>query len=467
MTKTMPHSLEAEMALLGSVLFDNEAYAQIEVGLEPRHFFEPLHSRVWDYIRTSLDKGQRVEPIAMGEHFVKDPAYEGMGGLRYFAELIDRAPPSSSANRQAQTIMETALRRGLVEVANIIHELAPDGSVDAHEAASIAEDQIKQVAAGFAPSLANVSNSREAGDTFVAKLEEEKRSGKSRGWMTGLRCVDYRMRGLHPGHLIVIGGRPSMGKTALARCIMYGAAERNPGTQFAFECVEMDRDEMSSRSLSFLSARHAGESIAYQDMDGAAMSAEQIQRLADLNWRLPENFILEDASILTVGHVRERVRQLKRQGPLGAICIDYLQIMQKPPSNGRNDAAVLGDITMALKNMAGQERVAVVLLSQLSRNIESRDDKRPTLSDLRESGAIEQDANAVLFPYRPAYYLERSEPEDTESPEHTTWAEDVERVRYKMMVGCAKWRGGKIGTDEQYYDPAYDWVRDTDWVRED
>lgn len=462
----LPTALEAEHNLLGSVLYDNDLYARIETVVAPNHFSEPFHKRLWAYMRERLDKGELVTMNGLAEQFRLDPAFHQMGGPPYFGELMEKSW-GLNASEDAKLVVATSLRRELASAADTIREFAVDPEADAHQAAGVAEDMIRDVAKGYAPDETNVSDARTAAEDFSAKLDEQKRSGKARGFMTGLRCTDYRMRGLQPGNLIVIGGRPGMGKTALARCIMMGAAEKNPETQFAFMCVEMNRDEMSARSLSFLSARHHGRSISYDRMDGTVMDEEELERVRELTWRVPQNFILDDTTMLSVDYVRERVRALKRKGPLAAVAIDYLQIMQRPKSNGRNEASVLGEMTAGLKNLAGNEDIAVILLSQLNRSVEGRDDKRPTLADLRESGTIEQDANAVMFPYREAYYLARDEPEESDEDKRLEWQDRMDKVRNKLMVNTMKWRGGQPGTDEQFYDPAHDWVRDTDWKRED
>ena len=197
-------------------------------------------------------------------------------------------------------------------------------------------------------------------------------------------------------------------------------------------------------------------------MSGDKLTPAERWILKDLTWKVPKNLIIDDSAVLTVEYVRRRVWSLKRKGPLGAIFIDYLQIMSRPNANGRNDAAVIGEMTGALKRLAREAEVCVVLLSQINRGVESRDDKRPQLSDLRESGSIEQDANAVLFPFREVYYLERAEPKP--GPAHLDWEAQVEALKRRMDVLCAKNRQGAVGTDHQEYFAEFDAVSD---VREE
>ena len=249
-----------------------------------------------------------------------------------------------------------------------------------------------------------------------------------------------------------------MGKSGIARQAATGAARINRDYLFPFFCAEMNRREMVERTLSEMTWRD-GNAIQYRDMNPEKFTPLDWQILDRARDRIPSNFILDDTASLSVDYVRRRAWALKRKGQIGAIFIDYLQIMQRPPANGRNDAAVIGDMTAALKRLAREIRCAVVLLSQINRGVESRDDKRPQLSDLKESGSIEQDANAVLFPFREVYYLERAEPREN-TPEHTKWEEQVEVLKRRMDVLCAKNRGGAVGSDQQDYFAEYDVVND-------
>ena len=246
-----------------------------------------------------------------------------------------------------------------------------------------------------------------------------------------------------------------MGKTALARAAAFGAARRTKA-QIVFFALEMARRELDERSLSQLSYED-GDGIAYTDM-GGKLHADDRRRLRMLTDNVPQNFIIDDSPILSVDYVRRRVLALKRRGPVAAVFIDYLQIMERPDGRGRNDAAIIGEMTKGLKQLAREAEVCVVLLSQINRGVESRDDKRPQLSDLRESGAIEQDANAVLFPFRAGYYEERAEP--TDPKKHEAWVMRCEELRRQMDVIAAKVRQGAVGTDQQLYFAEFDVVQD-------
>ena len=380
-----------------------------------------------------------------------------IGGLEHLGALFSKAPSIAAAISQARLLSELSARRDLISVCEQMMAAARDTGVGIHDTLSTAEKLVGELARGAEPGEASLIPARGAAEATLAELSAEIAQGKPKGMMTGLRCIDRRLGGLKPGHLIVIAGRPSMGKSGLARQGAIGGAARNPRHLFPFFCLEMNRREMSERNLSELSYRDRNtEEVAYRDLD--KLPAHELRKLDELLWQIPANFILDDTATLSVAYVRRRCFALRKRGPIGAIFIDYLQIMQRPKAEGRNDAAVIGEMTAELKRLARELDCAVVLLSQLSRGVESREDKRPMLSDLRESGSIEQDANSVLFPFREVYYVERAEPEP--GPKHMAWEESVAMLQRRMDVICAKSRGGPVGTDRQEYFAEYDAITD-------
>ena len=455
----VPHNIDAEHAIIGMVLYEEGSLRLIE-GLEARHFFEPLHQRLWATILDLTSKGQSPDPIVIESRFQQDEAFLSLGGMGYLGDMVDRAPPMTRARDLAGLIHDTAIRRRLIEIALEYGQSARyviEG-MSAYDILTEAEKDIADLARGAEPSDRNLVDARASVESTLAAFEHEAEHGRAKGLMTGLRCFDRRLRGLRPGHLIVVAGRPSMGKTALARMAAAGAAARNPHHTIAYFALEMDRRELDERMLSQLT-HEEGDGIPYQQMSGDKLNLLDRRRLAELTWKVPRNLIIDDSSSLSVEHVRRRIWSLKRKGDVGAAFIDYLQIMDRPKANGRNDAAVIGEMTAALKRLAREVGIAIVLLSQINRGVESRDDKRPQLSDLKESGAIEQDANAVLFPFREVYYLERAEPKAS-TPEHGRWEEDVEISKRRMDVICGKNRQGAVGTDRQVYFAEYDCITD-------
>jgi replicative DNA helicase len=454
-----PSNIEAEQMLLGCLLYDNESFKACQ-GLDPADLYEPFHSRLFSAIAERIEGGHFADPILIGKRFAEDKAYVELGGMEYLGNLMDRAPPSQMVPAYVSAIRDAALRRNLIRTAHdyATAARAAEAEGQGYELAAAAERDLADLARGSEPDDKNMIDARASAEATLAQFETEAELGKPKGLMTGLRCFDRRLRGLRPGHVIIVAGRPSMGKTALARQAAFGAASRNPGILFPFFAQEMDRRELDERNLSQLTYEDS-DGIPYQNMTGDKLSPMDRRRLADLVWKVPKNLIIDDSAVLTVEHVRRRIWSLKRKGKVGAAFIDYLQIMQRPASGGRNDAAILGEMTSSLKRLAREAEIAIVLLSQINRGVESREDKRPQLSDLRESGSIEQDANSVLFTFRESYYLERAEPKES-STEHAKWEEQVELLKRRMDVICAKNRGGAVGSDQQVYFAEYDSITD-------
>lgn len=451
-------NLGAEQALLGAVIYEQAAYRAVRGAVSAEQFCEPFHQRLWAQLERAYEDNRAVDDVILGAAFKGDQAFEELGGVGYLTLLVDKAPPTSTATAYASIISDLAMRRAMVASALEAVKIAQDTGRSAFEAAGHVRRSFEAIEQGVAPAEHTLIDARSSAAETLREIEREASDGKPKGYMTGLRCFDRRLRGLRPGHLIIVGGRPSMAKTALARQAAMGASQRNPEADFAFFALEMDRREIDERTLSELSWRH-GDGIQYRNMSGDKLTPFEIRHLAELQPRIPENYLLEDSSSLSVDYVRRRVWSLLRRRKLGAIFIDYLQIMDRPDARGRNDAAVLAQMTKELKQLARSAKIAVVLLSQINRGVEGREDKRPQLSDLRDSGAIEQDANAVLFPFREAYYLERSEPQPG-TAKHTEWEQELEVVRRRMDVICAKNRGGAIGTDRQVYFAEFDAIDD-------
>lgn len=457
-TTNLPANLEAEQALLGIMMYDDTASERLAGHqIASKHFFEPFHQRLFEIIGDAIQSKRTPSAVLMAERIKSHPAFPEFGGLGYLTDMVDMAPPSSTVASYADAICSGALRRNLIEQSRQTMAMASDPDVDPVELATASEKNIGDLARGADPGEGNLVDARSAAEETLFELRGEVASGKPKGLMTGLRCFDRRLRGLRPGHLIVVAGRPSMGKSGLARQAAIGAAGRNPDYQFPFFCLEMARREITERTLSEMSYRD-GQGIPYQDL-GEKLTPMELDRLDEMTWKIPRNFILDDTPNLSVEYVRRRCWALKRKGPIGGVFIDYLQIMERPDAKGRNEASVIGSMTSALKRLGREMGCAVVLLSQVTRGVEGRDDKRPQLSDLRESGSIEQDANSVLFPFREVYYLQRSEPK-AGSPEHLKWEEEVEVLRRRMDVLCAKNRGGSIGSDQQDYLAEFDVVND-------
>lgn len=452
----MPSALEAEHALLGMVLFDNAVLKNLGEGVTPDSFGEPYHARLWEMATRLIDRGRLAEPTALHERLKEDETYKQFGGLKFLADLVGNAPPSKHAPDYAARINDAARRREIIRIAGEAAQAARDPEQEPFSVISETDAAMSALLVAAAPDGHTMIDARAAARSLVQRLDHEAETGVSQGVMCGLECIDGALNGLFPNELIILAGRPSMGKTALARAIAMATARRNTDKTVAFFALEIDRDQISRRNISQLSYEDKGRHpIPYRDMkDGTKMSSEDRAIIDAISARVPENFILDDSAVLTLSHVRRRVMTLAKRRPLALVVIDYLQIMELAMAPGMNLTTALANVTKGLKQLSKQVGCPILLLSQLSRKCEERDNKRPQLGDLRDSGAIEQDANTVLFTYRDSYYLEREGPRrGTSREEHDLAVAASHRV---MEVICGKSREGPIGTTRQIYLAEFD-----------
>lgn len=453
-------ALEAAQALLAAVLSDNDLFR--EAGhIKGTHFYEPVHGRIWEVVRTLIDEGKTALPVSVADQMAADPGLISLGGAQYLWLLWDRLAGSARLVREhAEAVLDAFTRRAASALlGDAAKALVTAASPRTPALLGELRQRLTLLEQSACADREGLQTAPAASIALVDALEEEAQHGRPRGAMTGLRCFDRRLRGLRPGWLIVIGGRPSMGKTSLMRAAAYGCAERNPGRAVLVHSLEMDARELAERALSAATLT-AGDGIAYADFS-EGLTASARATLAQVGGREPPNLHIDDRPAVSLDDIHRRVWALKAERAVAAVFIDYLQLMTRPSAHGRTEALVLGEVTQGLKRLAREADTCVVLLSQLNRQVESRDDKRPQLADLRDSGSIEQDANAVLFPYRAAYYLERNPPrDDASSQERERWQMDLEGNRRRMDVIAAKVRGGAIGTDRQAYFAEFDHVED-------
>ena len=450
-----PSNIEAEQALLGALLYDNAAFERIGDHLQSRHFFEPFHGRLFSAIETAVRKGQLAEPILLAEQFSRDPAFVELGGVRYLADLVDRAPPAANAPDYARAVYDLALRRELIRIGGDIATSAAHGDAElsAREQIERAEQQLF--------SLAESGGSNQGFQTFADALhgavamaaEAHARDGGLAGLSTGLMDLDQKIGGLHPSDLVILAARPSMGKTSLACNIAFNVArnyawEPQPdgsrktvsGGVVAFFSLEMSAEQLAMRLLADVSGV-SGDRLRKGEID-----AVEFGRIRDAAMEIQEAPLFIDATGgISMAKLAARARRLKRTHGLDLIVIDYLQLVTGGDSRSDNRVQEVSMITQSMKALAKELSVPVIALSQLSRQVENREDKKPQLSDLRESGSIEQDADMVMFIYRESYYLGRAEPrEGTE--EHFRWQEQMDIVRGTAEVIIGKQRHGPIGT---------------------
>jgi len=450
-----PANIEAEQALLGALLFDNAAFERLGDNLQARHFFEPFHQRLFAAIETYVRKGQLAEPILIAEQFARDPAFEELGGVRYLADLVDRAPPAANAPDYARVIYDLALRRDLIRIGGEIAATAQagDSELDAQEQIEAAEQQLYQLAEAGGVSQGFVPFADAIQGALAMAAEAHSRDGGLAGLSTGLIDLDAKIGGLHPSDLVILAARPSMGKTSLACNIAFDVArnyawEPQPdgsrktvrGGVVAFFSLEMSAEQLALRLLAEASGV-SGDRLRKGEID-----AMEFGRIRDAAMEIQEAPLYIDATGgITLAKLVARARRLKRMVGLDLIIVDYLQLVTTGAGGPDNRVQEVSMITQGLKALAKELNVPVLALSQLSRQVENRDDKKPQLSDLRESGSIEQDADMVMFVYREEYYLSRLEPrEGTE--EHFKWQEQMDQVQGLAELIIGKQRHGPIGT---------------------
>lgn len=454
--RVLPHNAEAEQGLLGAVLVDNRAYEKIGDLLRPEHFFMPVHQRIFTAISQFIDRGQTASPVTLKSYFEKDEDLAELGGGAYLADLAGSIISVINARDYAQTVYELYLRRELVGLGEDMVNEAHD-----HKLESEAMDTV-EMAESRLFSLAESGDSNggftSLRDSVLVSIEVAENAFKTKGHVTGkttgLRDMDKQLGGLHPSDLLILAGRPSMGKTALATNIAYNSAKAyaqsggKEGARVGFFSLEMSSDQLASRILSDC-ANISGHAIKQGDI-----SQDDFQKFVKASQELSQVPLhIDDTPALSIGAVRTRARRLKRQHGLDFLIIDYLQLLRGTGSrqSETNRVQEVSEITRGLKAIAKELNIPVMALSQLSRAVEQREDKRPMLSDLRESGSIEQDADIVMFVYREEYYLHRAEP-DIGSEKHMQWQEQCERALNIGECIIAKARHGPIGTVKMHFD---------------
>jgi replicative DNA helicase len=391
--RTLPHNVDAEASLLGAMMLSQDAIATVlERGLEGEDFYKPAHRQIFDAIRALSVGGEPVDPVTVGDMLRRAALLEGVGGLDALVRLQNATPAISSADRYAKIVRDTAKLRRVIKAASEIAEIAYSEPADVDKALDEAEGRIYDVSSG------NVGEgARQLGDLVVESLGIIERRWEDPNAMTGVPTgfdkLDELLLGLQPGALHVIGARPGMGKSALALNIAVNVA-RLTMRPVIFFSLEMSAYELSQRVLA------SEASVPSEVLRGAAPNERQWTEIGRAVGRLDIPLVIDDSPMTSVGSMRARARRTRlAQGDLALIVVDYLQLMGGDVKV-ENRQLEVSDISRNLKLMAREFNVPIIALSQLSRNLENRSDKKPNLSDLRESGAIEQDADVVMFIYR-------------------------------------------------------------------
>jgi len=456
--RAAPHNIEAEQALLGAILINNEANDRVSSFLEPQHFFDPLHQQIYEVTGKLIAAGKQATPITLRTFFeTAEPIDAHLTVPQYLVRLAASATTVLNAHDYGQTIYDLAIRRNLILIGEDLVNVAYDSPVDFPP-----DDQI-QDAEQKLYSLAEKGKYGQGflafGKALTAAVEMAgaayQRAGGLSGISTGLKDLDNKMGGLQSSDLIILAGRPSMGKTALATNIAFNIAknlrfEKQPdGTEKAvdgavvgFFSLEMSAEQLATRIVSeqaeIPSEKIRRGMIDERDFGKLVKVSQELQSL---------HLYIDQTGGISIAQLAARARKLKRQRGLGLLVVDYLQLLVGSGKGGSNQNRVqeVSEITVGLKALAKELQVPIIALSQLSRQVEQREDKRPQLSDLRESGSIEQDADVVLFVYREEYYVERTKP-DGNAPEYAEWLAKMDHVHGKAEVIIGKQRHGPVGT---------------------
>ncbi len=458
--KTIPHNLPMEMAIIGAVIVDNGAWTRAAERLSAEDFYSPVCRKIWEAMSRDLLAGRSVSAVSLQAVFEGDAEIREAGGAQLWVKLYDVASMGPETGDFANTVRELAIRRRMLQaawdLAKAARDMAPAKRLNAPALLQAAQEQIAGVAVTVAP-----DSWRQSRSSIVNALREVVENKGSSGIPTGLKRLDQKTGGLFRGELIIVGGRPGMGKSAFADQV-----EQNVGMQdspdprtgapgpltdegrrrrvVAKFSLEMDDRQLGYRAASRLAQQMTGEIIPYENFRRGVLTEKQwaiIQRALE---QAPEIF-WDTTPHISLHHMRTALKRLvKRYGRLDLVTTDYIQIMDQQREKGQTEAAAVGQLTKGLKAIAREFDVPVLALSQLSREVEKREEKRPQMADLRDSGSIEADADTILLPYRPYYYLSReADPKDQKKAEQRE--AEIAQTEPEVIIIVGKQRMGSPG----------------------
>lgn len=460
-TRTLPANVQAEQMLIGAILVNHDYYNTVSEFLRPNHFFEPLHQKIYDSIEIITEKGLIATPVTLRSMLERDELFQQLGGSEYLNKLVTLSMMVINPLDYGRIIYDLAVRRNLIQIGEEVVNNAYDSSLeyDASQQIEHAEGKLYNLASEGINDKSFVKIAVSLSESLANINRAMKNSNHVIGISTGLIDLDRELSGFHNSDLVVIAARPSMGKTAFAINLAINACnymrlknkEQEKDKSVGFFSLEMSSEQLATRILSM-----------HTNIDSSALRSghvteENYNRLRREIITLDLPFFIDDTPALSIAAIRTRARKMKRKHNLGILFIDYLQLI-RGINKSDNRVNEISEITQGLKAIAKELNIPVIALSQLSRAVELREDKRPMLSDLRESGSIEQDADIVMFIYREEYYLTRKEPSSSDAKyaeKHAEWLSNLNQVYNIADIIIAKHRNGRVGSVKLHYDGQY------------
>jgi len=459
--KQMPCNIEAEQAVIGSILVSNEIYDEISSIVDTSKFFDPIHKKIFEIIEKLIAKGLLANPITLKNYFENHEGLKELGGQEYLIKITKFSTSIKQAIDYANIVQEMHVRRELIKISESVLEQASSRTDFSNSGEEMIQNAEKSLF-----DLAERGHFNQSFMKFESALKQTIEMAKSAyqneeglvGVPTGLTDLDAKLGGLHKQDLIIIAGRPSMGKTALATNIAFNAAKniekKGNKSTVAFFSLEMSSEQLSTRILSEQSK------IRSNDIRRGKVSEREFEQFIETSKNIFElPLYIDETPAITIAAISNRSRRIKRLFGLELIVVDYIQLMRSSGNKEYNRVQEISEITQGLKALAKELDVPVLALSQLSRAVEQRDDKKPQLADLRESGSIEQDADVVMFVYRDAYYLERKEP-TLGGIEHAEWKQKMEEVSRIADIMIGKQRHGPTGNIKVEFEAIYTRFKD-------
>ena len=466
LNRTLPYNILAEQMLLGTILVDNEMITKINEFLDADHFFDPIHKKIYSVINTFLEKGIIANPITLKNYFDKEDALKDKGGAKYLADLASLSATIINVYDYGRTIYDLALRRQLIHIGEEITNDAfnKEQGLSANEQIEIAEQKLYNIADDYLEHNQGFVQLNKPLTAAIGKAQQAfKNKHKVSGIATDFVDLDELLGGFQDSDLVIVAGRPSMGKTALALNFAINCcnallnnfantkekdASEKPKS-VGFFSLEMSSEQIASRLISMSSGINTSKlrtgHIDEEEFGYIVKASKELQELP---------LFIDDTPSLSIASLRTRARRLKRKHNLGILFVDYLQLLRPNNVNSRDHNRVqeISEITQGLKAIAKELHIPVVAGSQLSRAVEQREDKRPLLSDLRESGTIEQDSDIVMFIYREEYYLMRRKPTKEGTDLYEKWQQDMDNVKNITDLIVSKHRNGPVGNVRLHFD---------------